>query len=323
MEKKKDNEKTLPAKTLEEQGLISSNKNIPIIETENKPIDEEKQNNIERKLSKKPTDKKTEEKKEEVKVVEQIFVKSKEEVKEEEVKTEGGSSKDEKNSNAGVGFVCEIPRLQNTFSQMKKKQYKVVMQFEVKTFGQFIKMNLVKNNIPFTDISKHLFIPELKTPGFINVAEISKILEKFPFELKHEQGLLLLSRYLVEDFSHDYIIFDETATKENALVEAIFKKLLGQYNIFTEESIKTIKTDLNKIYNEYQEMIMDDFAKIKKTPGIPKGSVNEEGYNNLMKVLSKYKATSLQLEYMAFFGFIYFEKEKFISIAKLFEAPAP
>lgn len=46
---------------------------------------------------------------------------------------------------------------------------------------------------------------------------------------------MLVSRFLIEDNTDDYIIVDENRTQDTTIIRDVFKKLVNKYVLFTSE----------------------------------------------------------------------------------------
>ena len=57
-----------------------------------------------------------------------------------------------------------------------------------------------------------------------------------------------MTRYLVEDNYDDYVIYDEDRYNELHIVKCIFKKLIGKYELFTEEESYRTLEELSKVF---------------------------------------------------------------------------
>jgi hypothetical protein len=46
---------------------------------------------------------------------------------------------------------------------------------------------------------------------------------------------IILARYLVEDNTKDYVIFNQDETANINIIKSVFKKLIGPYKLFDEK----------------------------------------------------------------------------------------
>ena len=53
-----------------------------------------------------------------------------------------------------------------------------------------------------------------------------------------------MCRYLVEDNQEEFIIFDEERHNDFTVIKSIIKKLIGKYELFTENEIELIRAEL-------------------------------------------------------------------------------
>lgn len=68
-----------------------------------------------------------------------------------------------------------------------------------------------------------------------------------PFCITDAKDLTLLCRYLVEDNQEEFLIFDEERHNNVTVVKSIIKKLIGKFELFTENEIKEIRAELEKV----------------------------------------------------------------------------
>ena len=55
---------------------------------------------------------------------------------------------------------------------------------------------------------------------------------------------LIIARYLVEDNTDDYIDFDPDRSESIIRVTSVFKKLVNNYSLYTEEKDVTLRKDV-------------------------------------------------------------------------------
>lgn len=54
----------------------------------------------------------------------------------------------------------------------------------------------------------------------------------------------MIARYLVEDNEDDYVMFDPNRSESIVRVTCIFKKLVNNYSLYTEEQDITLRKDV-------------------------------------------------------------------------------
>lgn len=68
-----------------------------------------------------------------------------------------------------------------------------------------------------------------------------------PFNVKNEKNLLLVSRYLVENNEESYVILDYNKTSETLIIKSIFKKLVGNYTLLSQNEEKLIYEKISTV----------------------------------------------------------------------------
>lgn len=68
-----------------------------------------------------------------------------------------------------------------------------------------------------------------------------------PFNVKNEKNLLLVSRYLVENNEESYVILDYNKTCETLIIKSIFKKLVGNYTLLSQNEEKLIYEKISTV----------------------------------------------------------------------------
>ena len=81
--------------------------------------------------------------------------------------------------------------------------------------------------------------------SIINLKSLENNFKKEPFNLKKLDSIRLLSRFLVEDNSSDYTIFDKNVSNSAIVVKSIFKNVLGTYHLLTVDEIKILHKSIN------------------------------------------------------------------------------
>jgi hypothetical protein len=53
-----------------------------------------------------------------------------------------------------------------------------------------------------------------------------------------------LARYLVEDNAEEYVTYDEQLKADRNIIKSVFKKLVGRYQLYTDDEILAIRKEL-------------------------------------------------------------------------------
>ncbi|CAD8051783.1 unnamed protein product [Paramecium primaurelia] len=129
-------------------------------------------------------------------------------------------------------------------SQVMKKKLPRVQFTDIREICMRVKLNLVKHKVEYQDIEKYFNDSEE-----LSIHQVKNILHKPPFEIHDHQQIKLLSRYLVEDNSEDYLIYDQDRTNQTTIIKSVMKKIVGKYEILENEEEQSILQSIQQKLN--------------------------------------------------------------------------
>ncbi|CAD8148051.1 unnamed protein product [Paramecium octaurelia] len=129
-------------------------------------------------------------------------------------------------------------------SQVMKKKLPRVQFIDIREICMRVRLNLVKHKVQYQDIEKYFNDSEE-----LSIHQVKNILHKPPFEIHDHQQIKLLSRYLVEDNSQDYLIYDQDRTNQTSIIKSVMKKIVGKYEILQNEEEKSILQSIQQKLN--------------------------------------------------------------------------
>ena len=108
---------------------------------------------------------------------------------------------------------------------------------------------------------------------YIQMKTIKDILTKHPFSLNEEESVLV-SRYVVEDSSNEYVYWDELNEISLNIAKSIIKAVVGQYEL---PDLQIMKEEWEKIKKVYMTNLMTALRMIA-----PKGIISLEKFTELL-----------------------------------------
>ncbi|CAD8151382.1 unnamed protein product [Paramecium pentaurelia] len=129
-------------------------------------------------------------------------------------------------------------------SQVMKKKLPRVQFTDIREICMRVRLNLVKHKVEYQDIEKYFNDSEE-----LSIHQVKNILHKSPFEIHDHQQIKLLSRYLVEDNSEDYLIYDQDRTNQTTIIKSVMKKIVGKYEILDNEEEQSILQSIQQKLN--------------------------------------------------------------------------
>lgn len=66
----------------------------------------------------------------------------------------------------------------------------------------------------------------------------------------------IIARYLIEDNTSDFVLYNEYLSNDSGVIKSVLKKLIGKYELFSEEEENNIKAEISnvKIINFYHQI---------------------------------------------------------------------
>ncbi|CAD8062062.1 unnamed protein product [Paramecium sonneborni] len=149
---------------------------------------------------------------------------------------------------AKVGQI-ESP-LQNGFKimQIEMKQQIInkklprVQFTDIREICMKVRLNLVRNRVQYQEIEDYFNEQEE-----LSIHQLKNILHKPPFEIQDHQQIKLFSRYLVEDNSEDYVIYDQDRKNKTSIIKSVMKKIVGKYEILSNEQELSILQSIQQV----------------------------------------------------------------------------
>ncbi|CAD8164827.1 unnamed protein product [Paramecium pentaurelia] len=179
------------------------------------------------------------------------------------------------------------PRSNNSPSKLQlqlpvtnKKQCLKVNSYDIKEIMSNLKIKLLSNNIDYETQEQILCEDD---DEFLTLEETQLRLQKSPFELNEDESSLL-ARYLIEDNTEDHILYDRQRTQTKIIIKSVYKKLLGEFNLFNEsEKLQMYEyfCQLFHKYNQGMESAIKQFNIKKKYLG--NNQCEYEDFNEALK----------------------------------------
>lgn len=116
------------------------------------------------------------------------------------------------------------------------KRYRVKKE-EVAAIGEELKYKLLDSKVELEEAKQLLDRPE----GTISIEEIVAVLMQAPFNMRNEEGAVLLARYLVEDQQDQFVYYDPEQRNDCLVVRSIFEQVVPRYRIPTPEESERIR----------------------------------------------------------------------------------
>ncbi|CAD8069493.1 unnamed protein product [Paramecium sonneborni] len=129
-------------------------------------------------------------------------------------------------------------------SQVVKKKLPRVQFTDIREICMRVRLNLVRHRIQYEDVEKYFNEQEE-----LSIHQVKNILHKPPFEIHDHQQIKLLSRYLVEDNSEDFLIYDQDRTNQTSIIKSVMKKIVGKYEILSNEEEQSIQQSIQQKLN--------------------------------------------------------------------------
>ncbi|CAD8051667.1 unnamed protein product [Paramecium primaurelia] len=151
----------------------------------------------------------------------------------------------------------------NQDKNQQQQKFKVIKKDDVQYLGFELNYRLRTKKITLADaIERYLFDNKNKKTGEIKLKEISERMQKEPFLLIDEDSALLVARYLTEDNSQEFIVYNDQLTQSTTIVRSILQKLIGNYDILTSEiEIKKTK-EITQVISKYKNSLKQYFDQL-------------------------------------------------------------
>ncbi|CAD8147943.1 unnamed protein product [Paramecium octaurelia] len=151
----------------------------------------------------------------------------------------------------------------NQDKNQQQQKFKVIKKDDVDHLGFELNYRLRTKKITLADaIEKYLFDNKNKKTGEIKLKEVSERMQKEPFLLIDEDSALLVARYLTEDNSQEFVVYNDQLTQSTTIVRSILQKLIGNYEILTNE-IEIQKTkEITQIIGKYKNSLKQYFDQL-------------------------------------------------------------
>ncbi|CAD8054863.1 unnamed protein product [Paramecium primaurelia] len=151
----------------------------------------------------------------------------------------------------------------NQDKNQQQQKFKVIKKDDVEHLGLELNYRLRTKKITLPDaIERYLFDNKNKKTGEIKLKEISERLQREPFLLIDEDSALLVARYLTEDNSQEFVVYNDQLTQSTTIVRSILQKLVGNFEIMTVE-IETQKTkEITQVISKYKNSLKQYFDQL-------------------------------------------------------------
>ncbi|CAK62472.1 unnamed protein product (macronuclear) [Paramecium tetraurelia] len=151
----------------------------------------------------------------------------------------------------------------NQDKNQQQQKFKVIKKDDVDHLGFELNYRLRTKKITLADaIEKYLFDNKNKKTGEIKLKEISERMQKEPFLLIDEDSALLVARYLTEDNSQEFVVYNDQLNQSTTIVRSILQKLIGNYEILTIE-IEIQKTkEITQVISKYKNSLKQYFDQL-------------------------------------------------------------
>ncbi|CAD8151268.1 unnamed protein product [Paramecium pentaurelia] len=151
----------------------------------------------------------------------------------------------------------------NQDKNQQQQKFKVIKKDDVQYLGFELNYRLRTKKITLADaIERYLFDNKNKKTGEIKLKEISERMQKEPFLLIDEDSALLVARYLTEDNSQEFVVYNDQLTQSTTIVRSILQKLIGNYDILTSEiEIKKTK-EITQVISKYKNSLKQYFDQL-------------------------------------------------------------
>ena len=151
----------------------------------------------------------------------------------------------------------------------EKRRMVKVNYYDIEEIGTMIRYNLKLKNIPIEKIQE--FLKENPEKPEYSIGEMVLILEQEPFALKELDKRVLLARYMIEDNTLDYVLFDNNLTAPMAVIRSVLKKTLGSYTLFSKQEVKLLHSEISAGLNRVKPTLEDTL----KASSIKRGASNK------------------------------------------------
>ncbi|CAK70710.1 unnamed protein product (macronuclear) [Paramecium tetraurelia] len=151
----------------------------------------------------------------------------------------------------------------NQDKNQQQQKFKVIKKDDVDHLGLELNYRLRTKKITLPDaIERYLFDNKNKKTGEIKLKEISERLQREPFLLIDEDSALLVARYLTEDNSQEFVVYNDQLAQSTTIVRSILSKLVGNFEIMTAD-IETQKTkEITQVISKYKNSLKQYFDQL-------------------------------------------------------------
>ncbi|CAD8146891.1 unnamed protein product [Paramecium octaurelia] len=151
----------------------------------------------------------------------------------------------------------------NQDKNQQQQKFKVIKKDDVDHLGLELNYRLRTKKITLPDaMERYLFDNKNKKTGEIKLKEISERLQREPFLLIDEDSALLVARYLTEDNSQEFVVYNDQLAQSTTIVRSILQKLVGNFEIMTAE-IETQKTkEITQVISKYKNSLKQYFDQL-------------------------------------------------------------
>jgi len=87
------------------------------------------------------------------------------------------------------------------------------------------------------------------------------------FNIKKEDDVLILARYIIEDNYEERVPYDLDCTKSAYVVKSIIKHCIGQYKVYTDKEELELRHCIIDFFSEHKSRIRDSFSYLTSQIG--------------------------------------------------------
>ncbi|CAD8121289.1 unnamed protein product [Paramecium sonneborni] len=151
------------------------------------------------------------------------------------------------------------------FNDLIQNEYKTqrlpkVNYLEVELIGKKLKCQLQMKMIPLSYMDQ-IFDYGDDGSQEITVEELILILSAEPFMMVEEKERILVARYLIEDNTEDYILFNQLNSNSVSIIKSVLKQLLGKYQLFSKQEKQNLEQQLKSIFLKAHYKLIDSIQQ--------------------------------------------------------------